>query len=203
MSSYTISKSFTAEYSHRVHCQIINSDYTERGHTQPKCRHIHGHSGHFLIELISESLNPQDMVVDLVWLGWFKNFIDDNIDHKFILDINDPIFSLLTNGKTIKTSGEFPFNFIRIDKEESYNIKNVFVPGTDKVAGMVLDLHDLPEGPEKEYFESFFFVNFVPSSENLSKFLFELVDAKMSLIGVKTNRVEFKETPKSCATYTG
>ena len=35
------------------------------------------------------------MVTDFKHLNWFKQFIDDVLDHKFVLDINDPLFSTL------------------------------------------------------------------------------------------------------------
>jgi len=44
-------------------------------------------------------------------------------------------------------------------------------------------------------------VNFVPTSENLAKWLFEAVEAKMSLIDVHVSKISWNETPKSRAVY--
>jgi 6-pyruvoyltetrahydropterin/6-carboxytetrahydropterin synthase len=58
-----------------------------------------------------------------------------------------------------------------------------------------------PGTPEFEYYESFFIVDFIPTSENLSKWVFDLVEPKMARIGVKVGEVEWWETPKSCSRY--
>ena len=62
--------------------------------------------------------------------------------------------------------------------------------------------HEL-SGPEEEWFEGFFIVDFLPTSENLSKWVYDCVNAKMSLIDVKTAQVDWFETPKSRSSYRG
>jgi 6-pyruvoyltetrahydropterin/6-carboxytetrahydropterin synthase len=57
-----------------------------------KCRHLHGHNGKAVIVLEGEQLDSLGMVVDFsdmkkVLGGW----IDDTIDHKMLLHVNDPI----------------------------------------------------------------------------------------------------------------
>ena len=74
------------------------------------------------------------------------------------------------------------------------------VPGTEHHAGYSLDVSAL-DGPEREFFEGFFLVNFLPTSENLSRWLFDCVDAKMSLIDVRVERLDWFETPRSRASY--
>ena len=42
-----------------------------------------------------------------------------------------------------------------------------------------------------EYYESFIIVDFIPTSENLSKWLCEIVNYKMSQIEISVDKVEF------------
>ena len=44
-------------------------------------------------------------------------------------------------------------------------------------------------------------VDFVPTSENLSSWMAELVEIKMKKLGVTVQRVEWYETPKSRSVY--
>jgi 6-pyruvoyltetrahydropterin/6-carboxytetrahydropterin synthase len=134
------------------------------------------------------------MVTDFKHLGWMKNFIDDVLDHKFIMDINDPI----------------------LPHEVPEYITRPFTSGTGEVPGdPVLDLSMCIEHPEgywtprldvlpadtiqavREKYEGIVFVDFVPTSENLSAWLLRIARGKMAHINVNVVAVEFWETPKS------
>ena len=54
-----------------------------------------------------------------------------------------------------------------------------------------------------EYYESFYFVVFPPTSENLAKWIFDFVKKKMKPLNVKVEQVSWKESPKSVAIYKG
>lgn len=201
---WVIDKQFDFCYGHRVWSQLLNADYCESGDACAKCRHLHGHQGEIHVFLEGNELE-RGMVTDFKHLGWFKNFIDDNLDHKFILDMNDPWFVQILNAQPIysqekeliKLSATQPLN-----TKEGREIKTipVYVPGTEVLVGYSLDVSDM-SGPEEEFYEGFFLVNFIPTSENLTKWLFECVQAKMALINVRTTRVTLNETPKSRADY--
>jgi 6-pyruvoyltetrahydropterin/6-carboxytetrahydropterin synthase len=49
----------------------------------------------------------------------------------------------------------------------------------------------------REHIESFVVVDFVPTSENLAAWLMDIVQKKMSLLGITVSKVELYETPKS------
>ena len=55
------------------------------------CRHLHGHNGRVEIELVGESLDPRGMLTDFSDIKRvMKNWIDQNLDHRMILNRNDP-----------------------------------------------------------------------------------------------------------------
>ena len=57
-----------------------------------KCRFLHGHNGRAVIKIASETLDERGMVVDFsdvkkIIAAW----IDDNLDHRMILNREDPV----------------------------------------------------------------------------------------------------------------
>lgn len=94
---YLITKEFEFCYGHRVHNQTLNTEYSVDGNCA--CRHLHGHQGKVVVHL-SEKQLTNDMVTDFKHLNWFKKWLEDNLDHKMILDEKDPLTHLLTNDLT-------------------------------------------------------------------------------------------------------
>ena len=61
-----------------------------------KCRFLHGHNGRAVIDIAAESLDERGMVFDFsdvkkVIAGW----IDENLDHRMILNRQDPVPELV------------------------------------------------------------------------------------------------------------
>lgn len=61
-----------------------------------KCRHLHGHNGRVIITFEASALDDQGMVLDFTEIkrainGW----IDDNLDHRMILNRTDPAVPVL------------------------------------------------------------------------------------------------------------
>lgn len=205
---WVIDKQFSFCYSHRVWSQELKEDFCATGDNQCKCRHWHGHEGLVHVFLEGDTLE-RGMVTDFKHLGWLKNFLDDQIDHKFILDRNDPYFSKTLN---IKGGVQEDSNgmFVAVRDEDDMNevftnlyLVPVYVPGTHHLTGYTLDVHNskLKLTEEIEVYEGIFIVDFLPTSENLSKWVFDAVDAKMSTIGVTTTQIDWYETPKSRSSY--
>lgn len=170
---WEISKEFDFCYGHRVWSQTLNIDFSLDACL--KCRHLHGHQGKVIVHLESNELN-NSMVTDFKHLNWFKAFLDDVLDHKFILDINDPLFSTLV--PNIKKEDLIKF-------EEGYfsiNLTNF-------------------KNEELELYESYVVVDFVPTSENLSAWFLKIVQEKMNRLNIKVSKIEFLETPKSKSTF--
>ena len=170
---WQISKQFDFCYGHRVWSQELNKDYALDDCLM--CRHLHGHQGKIIVHLESETLKG-GMVTDFKHLNWFKKFLDDTIDHKFIIDINDPLYeTLLPFYKNKQNLHKMPQNY------------------------MIPDLTVIKDEPShiKEMYEGYIVVDFVPTSENLSAWLLEIVQEKMQKINVKVSHLEYFETPKS------
>lgn len=174
---YVITKEFQCDYGHRVHNQTLNKDYSLDDCLV--CRHLHGHRMTLKVSLSSHSLSDS-MVTDFKHLNWLKQFIDDVIDHKFIIHMDDPMFERIT-GKTTDDVG-------------------IVTWGGDLVefGSFELDPND-PIG--NEITESFVVVDFVPTSEELSRWFYDIVEAKMAPLNVTVDSVTFQETPKSTAVY--
>ena len=177
--TWIIDKTFEFCYGHRVHTQTLNGEYA--ADLKCACRHLHGHEGKMQVFLTAPGLDKTGMVTDFRHLEWLKKWINTYIDHQFIIDKNDPLYN--------KIIGE-------------RGLVSVLVPDTNYVAGYHLDLTGLEENtPEYEYFEGFMVVDFVPTSEKLSAWMAEIVEAKMSKLGVTVQRIEWWETPKSRSVF--
>lgn len=163
-------------YGHRVWSQTLNTEFSLDGCL--KCRHLHGHQGKILVYLEAEKLKD-GMVTDFKHLNWFKAFIDNVLDHKFILDINDPLFETLIPN---------------VSKDELIAFKEGYsIVDLNKFSNEAIHLRELYEG--------YIVVDFIPTSENLSAWFLEIVQKKMDKLNVKVSHIEFLETPKSKSTF--
>ncbi len=183
--TWVIGKEFDFCYGHRVWSQQLIEGYSTD--LCLKCRHLHGHQGKVIVKLTAEKLE-NGMVTDFKHLGWFKKWLDDVLDHKFIMDINDPLlihefpeFKKLSQTSDMK-------NYVDYTAEFSY---------WTITAGILAKVS--PEVREK--YEGMVFVNFVPTSENISNWLYEIVSKKMEKINIATHSVVLYETPKSSSEY--
>ena len=182
---FSIAKEFDFCYGHRVFTQELDTELS--CNMSCKCRHLHGHHGIIIVLLEGEEVDHRGMVIDFNELTWFKKWVDDVLDHKMILSLDDPILPI---SYPLLQHNDLVFN----------------------LAGPKYDLY--PEGyftinpeyykdlslPEKELYEGLVLVPFVPTSENLSKWLWEIVNNKIGHL-CKVSRVQFFETPKSQSNY--
>lgn len=61
-----------------------------------KCRHLHGHNGRAVITIESPELDHRGMVLDFSDIKKdVSTWIDDNLDHRMILNKSDPVVSIL------------------------------------------------------------------------------------------------------------
>ena len=207
---YIIDKSFSFCYGHRVHSQRLDTNFTESGDACLACRHLHGHEGlvKVFLEATDDNINIKEtgMVQDFKHLGWFKNFLDDTLDHKFIMDIKDPLLFNefeLCYGETLDDVSPLDPNKI-IKMPEGFYIPDLTYirKELDSVVkpnlGEVKKYGDYEQDAIFEKYEGTIFVDFVPTSENLTAWLMSVVQEKMkTLTGVKVKALEYWETPKS------
>ncbi|WP_292657265.1 6-carboxytetrahydropterin synthase [Nitratifractor sp.] len=183
---WIIDKSFDFCYGHRVWSQSLDKTYSLDECLM--CRHLHGHQGRIKIFLSSEILTD-GMVTDFKHLNWFKAWLDATLDHKFILDRNDPLFSDLMSHYA--------------DDKGKMNEAKFYVHPEGYWTPRLELLTEAP-APLIEKYEGMVIVDFVPTSENLTAWILGIVSDRMRGLGVKVEAVEFWETPKShCRVETG
>ncbi len=182
---WKIAKEFEFDYGHRVWSQTLNCDFSLDN--KCVCRHQHGHRGMIRVYLSSKELKD-GMVTDFKHLNFVKKFIDDVLDHKMILDTNDPAFNhfypLLAFDKNC---GE------QFDKLFEYHKEGYYTPWMDNIIKEDIHIQDVYNG--------LVLVEFVPTSENLSKWLFDIISDKLSSLNIRVDRIQFYETPKSQSNY--
>jgi 6-pyruvoyltetrahydropterin/6-carboxytetrahydropterin synthase len=177
--AWVIDKTFEFCYGHRVWSQTLNGEYA--ADLKCACRHLHGHEGKLQVYLTGDGLDNTGMVTDFRHLEWLKKWINENIDHQFILDRKDPLYNTML---------------------PEVDLVPVLIPGTEYLAGWKVDLTDItPNTPHYEYLEGFFVVDFVPTSEHLSSWMANLVEVKMSALNVTVDRIDWWETPKSRSSF--
>lgn len=165
---HIISKTFELDFGHRVWTQDV--DPVLGCGRANKCRHLHGHRGKIKISLAGEP-NASGMVTDFSHLAWFKKQIDEDLDHKMILDINDPLLGT-----------HFKIKFLDFENKRDYYVSRD--TSADEIdAGLVV----VPFVPTAENLSKMFFEIV---EEKMSAFK-----------NFKVHSVEFYETPKSTAIY--
>ena len=186
---YTIQKEFSADLAHRVHTQKLDCKFTENNSKRLKCRGLHGHTVSMLIKLQSDEL-VNHMVLDYNEIGWFKKLIDDILDHKTLLCVDDPIFKkvFLPLGKGLYYVDEYCTEEFKVRK---------------------FKLDEIDDPDILELLSSITVLNFPSTSENLAHWLHDVVQKNIDDFNSRNNTnvkclsVAYKETPKSEAVYFG
>lgn len=203
---WRISKEFDIDYGHRVWNQKL--DYEEFSiSTKCACRHLHGHRGKIIVTLEGTELE-NSMVTDFHNLNWLKKFLDDTLDHKFIFDIHDPMIEHVLHGKMLRNNCDCRFpptigtRWVLQRAFESIPVDPIFL---DNDIFVGYEIKNMGEKGDLllELFGGITLVSFVPTSENFSKWLYDIVSEKMKRLCVVVSSIEWQETPKSKAVYYG
>lgn len=182
---WVIDKEFHFEMGHRVWAQKLDRPDLSIS-TDCACKHLHGHSYAIKVFLGADELDQSQMVTDFKNLNFMKEFVDNVLDHKFMLDVNDPNFELITG---------IPSNVAK-----SYTgATNFFNLGEVWPAGSVTPQLGDDEAVQLHR-NSFVLVNFVPTSENICKYLKIYAQERIGDFA-KVVAVELWETKKSHCRY--
>jgi 6-pyruvoyltetrahydropterin/6-carboxytetrahydropterin synthase len=201
---HIIDKSFSFCYGHRVHNQRLDTQFTESGEACLACRHLHGHEGLIKVfleeEVTGKNVNDYGMVTDFKHLGWFKNFLDDVLDHKMILDLKDPLLKEECS-YLLDDSGEFSMELVH-KMPEGYWVPDLTI--IRETLDNYISKYSFDKDEAQAIFEKYegmVFVDFVPTSENLAGWLLQTAQNKMEgpngIPNVRVAAVEYWETPKS------
>ncbi len=86
--TYTVTKIIHFCYGHR----LLNYD--------GKCKHLHGHNAKVEIDVTADRLDQRGMAIDFGDIKTaVKTWIDENLDHKMLLNKSDPLLSILKESK--------------------------------------------------------------------------------------------------------
>lgn len=199
---WAIDKSFDFCFGHRVWSQELNTKYSLDGCLA--CRHLHGHQGKVKLFLGANDLN-KGMVTDFKHTNIFKKWLDDVMDHKFIIDVNDPLFENLAGG-VIKTPSELDkaannwHEKLFVDYNKEYGYAR---PDLDYISHIISST-DTPEDKGQaiyEKYEGLIIVDFIPTSERLCQWWYEVANKMLNGLGIDVVAVEYWETPKSHCRY--
>ena len=183
---WVIDKEFHFEMGHRVWAQKLDRPDLSI-ETECACKHLHGHSYVIKVFLGADTLDQSAMVTDFKNLNFMKEFVDNVLDHKFMIDINDPNFELITG---------VSLNHIRavVDYNKNFtNLGSIWPAGSIQPQigeDIAVQLHR----------NSFVLVNFVPTSENICKYLKLYAQERIGDFA-KVTAVELWETKKSHCRY--
>ena len=194
---WTIDKQFDFCFGHRVWSQDLNTKYSLDGCLA--CRHLHGHQGKVKLFLAANALQ-KGMVTDFKHTNIFKKWLDDMMDHKFIIDINDPLFEDLAGDLCLSDKNKRTFEDLMVNINTDYNFA---IPDLEQLTALNLggELRVEQRQALFEKYEGLVIVNFVPTSENLCKWWFEVANKMLNELGIDVVAVEYWETPKSHCRY--
>ena len=196
--NWVIDKSFDFCFGHRVHNQSLNTEYSLDGCLA--CRHLHGHQGKVKLFLGANDL-AKGMVTDFKHTNIFKKWLDDIMDHKFIIDMNDPLFENLAGDILLTTDNNLPwYENLMVDYNSEYDYAR---PDLDHITDILskLNISDAQKQAIIEKYEGLIIVDFIPTSENLCKWWYEVANKMLNGLGIDVVAVEYWETPKSHCRY--
>lgn len=199
------------------HTHSISYSHRVWSHPHETGRRIHGHDAEVRVSIRDTENADFGLATDPDEIDWFCDLLKNHIDHRFIIHLEDPWLLNIINAKPIyRTVGSIS---PRADGSEQTQpagsldsiqthmplntfdgstipARPVYAAGCDHLIGHRLNTYEL-SGPEREFFDSFFLVTFVPTTDNLAKWFYEMIAAT----GVDVAEVVVDIWPKNAVRY--
>lgn len=180
---HIISKEIEGDFGHRVWTQELQEEFACT--TSCKCKSLHGHRFKIVPEIASDMGLVHGMVTDFNHLAKFKNWVDDVMDHKLLMDINDPVLGQMF------PKMEYPLSALL----GQALLETGYLPSPPTIDAAALT------DAEKEIYQGLTIVDFVPTAENICKWLAVDVLPRFLPKGIYVTSLTFYETPKSYAKW--
>jgi 6-pyruvoyltetrahydropterin/6-carboxytetrahydropterin synthase len=185
MSKLQITKKINFVAGHRVHSQNLPKSLGPN-----KCRHLHGQE--YVLEVFaSRDLQSDGMVMDFTFFNHLNNFIQKHLDHKFILDINDPLFDMITG----TSLSDAKLLYYTVDKTDEY------LKITNQNNALFAKFSKFHPDNRNEFRESFVLVNFIPTAENLARWFIDVIERFKEVnifpADLQVSKVRLYETQKA------
>lgn len=180
-------------YAHRVWDHNYSFD--------DNCRLIHGHTADLSVVVKYDNLDPTahrqvEMTIEEV-LG----FMNAKIFNRFIIDHADPMFYTL-----VASLYECLMQEYKMDNRigtQSYFVP-ITVPGTSHIVAHEVNLSHFKDQSTShvcDILKSYFITDFCPSTSNLAKWFYDLVNSKISKLNATLEHVAWSSTPNRKIIY--
>ena len=114
--------------------------------------------------------------------------------------MNDPLFEDLAGDLCLSEKNKRTFDDLMVTVNTEYNFA---IPDLEQL--MALNVWDELRDDQKqaifEKYEGIIIVDFIPTSENICKFIYEVANKMLNELGIDVVAVEYWETPKSHCRY--
>lgn len=179
-------------YAHRVWSPEYSYD--------EECRMIHGHTADLSLVVTYDREKTLHRTVEKTIDETFM-FMNKNIFNRFLIDTADPMFYTLVS--SLYESVAVEFNVDVFNTAHNFYVP-IIMPESNHVIAHEVNLSPFERAknsPIYDVLRSYFITDFCPSSDNLSKWLYEMVNSRIKMIGATLDHVEWSSVPNRKIIY--
>lgn len=178
-------------YAHRV------DDHTFSQTEKP--RMIHGHTADLSIVVNYSSKDTQFRLVDTAVSEVFT-FMGSQFFNRFFIDCNDPMYYTLVTSLYESVAEKLGINLNEVNFDMLRDIhteSEIVVAKEVNLAPFRIDRNS----PIHDVLKSYVVLDFCPSSDNLCKWFYNIVDSIVSPVGAEVEFVEWSSVPNKTTIY--